>query len=219
MLTQWPAIAFAAPCHVEPVRPSCRPGPRQGGLQSPRALDEPAAPHHVARLGQAGEEPVVRLPPMPSLLQPPDHGEIAGTGADTRGHLHCDDTTHIAMQPQEFMQRLAALVPRPRLHHIRVHGLLARHAKLHAAVLPGTAKKPSERAFQHARRPARMSRARLLKRVFDIDVEHCACGGKPKTIAAIEEPTVIERILTHLGLSAQPPSRTPARRVELPQAA
>jgi len=35
-----------------------------------------------------------------------------------------------------------------------------------------------------------------------------------KIIAAIEEPVVIERILTHLGLSAQPPPRTPARRVE-----
>jgi hypothetical protein len=38
-------------------------------------------------------------------------------------------------------------------------------------------------------------------------------------IAAIEEPTLIERILTHLGLAAQPPPRAPARRVELFQAA
>jgi AmiR/NasT family two-component response regulator len=30
-----------------------------------------------------------------------------------------DGTTHIVMQPREFMQRLAALVPRPRLHLIR----------------------------------------------------------------------------------------------------
>jgi hypothetical protein len=29
-----------------------------------------------------------------------------------------------------------------------------------------------------------------------------------KIIAAIEEPAVIERVLTHLGLSAQPPPRT-----------
>ena len=64
-----------------------------------------------------------------------------------------------------------------------------------------------------------MSWARLLKRVFDIDVERCVCGGKLKIIAAIEEPAVIERILTHLGLSAQPPPRTPARRVDLFQAA
>ena len=67
---------------------------------------------------------------------------------------------------------------------------------------------------------ARMSWARLLKRVFDIDIERCPqCGGHLKIIAAIEEPAVIERILTHLGLCAQPPPRTPARRVELFQAA
>jgi hypothetical protein len=30
-----------------------------------------------------------------------------------------DGTTHIKMSPLEFMQRLAALVPRPRLHLIR----------------------------------------------------------------------------------------------------
>ena len=39
-----------------------------------------------------------------------------------------DGTTHIVMHPQEFMQRLAALVPRPRLHLIRYHGVLAPNA-------------------------------------------------------------------------------------------
>ncbi len=33
-----------------------------------------------------------------------------------------DGTTYIVMSPLEFMQRLAALVPRPRLHLIRFHG-------------------------------------------------------------------------------------------------
>jgi len=37
-------------------------------------------------------------------------------------------TTPIVMQPQEFMQRLATLVPRARLHLIRFHGVLASHA-------------------------------------------------------------------------------------------
>jgi hypothetical protein len=40
------------------------------------------------------------------------------------------------MSPLEFMQRLAALVPRPRLHLIRFHGVLAPHAKLRAAIVP-----------------------------------------------------------------------------------
>ncbi|MFN7344502.1 MAG: transposase, partial [Betaproteobacteria bacterium] len=43
-----------------------------------------------------------------------------------------DGTTHLVMSPLEFMQRLAALVPRPRLHLIRFHGVLAPNARLRA---------------------------------------------------------------------------------------
>ncbi len=62
-------------------------------------------------------------------------------------------------------------------------------------------------------RPHRISWARLLKRVFDIDMQHCPnCGGgELKIIAAILERPVIEKILTHLGLDAQPPPRGRAR--------
>ena len=63
--------------------------------------------------------------------------------------------------------------------------------------------------------PVRITWARLLKRVFDIDIERCACGGKLKLIAVIEEPAVIEKILTHLALSPQPPPRARARRLDL----
>lgn len=59
----------------------------------------------------------------------------------------------------------------------------------------------------------RISWARLLKRVFDIDLRHYPnCGrGELKIIAAILERPVIEKILTHLGLGAQPPPRSLAR--------
>jgi hypothetical protein len=54
-----------------------------------------------------------------------------------------------------------------------------------------------------------MSWARLLKRFFDI--EHCPQGGGDlKILAAIEAPAVIVRILTHLGLPAGAPPRSPA---------
>ena len=54
--------------------------------------------------------------------------------------------------------------------------------------------------------------AKLLKRVFEIDIEHCPnCGGELKIIAAILEQPVIEKILTHLGLQARAPPRSPAR--------
>jgi len=39
------------------------------------------------------------------------------------------------------------------------------------------------------------------KRLFDLDLEHCPhCGGELKVIAAILEPPVIEKVLTHLDL-------------------
>jgi hypothetical protein len=47
-----------------------------------------------------------------------------------------DGTTHLVMSPKEFMQRLAAPVPRPRLHLIRFHGVLAPNARLRAQVVP-----------------------------------------------------------------------------------
>ena len=54
----------------------------------------------------------------------------------------------------------------------------------------------------------------------DIDIEQCPhCGGQLKLIAAIEEPAATQRILTHLGLVAQPSPRVPARRVDMLQAA
>jgi hypothetical protein len=69
-------------------------------------------------------------------------------------------------------------------------------------------------------RPQRISWARLLKRVFDIDLEHCPnCGaGTLKIIAAILERPVIEKILTHLGLDPQPPPKAPAREPGRPHA-
>ena len=46
-----------------------------------------------------------------------------------------DGTSHHVMAPMEFMQRLAALVPKLRLHLIRFHGVLAPNAKLRKAVV------------------------------------------------------------------------------------
>ena len=70
----------------------------------------------------------------------------------------------------EFLEKLMALVPRPRINLIRFHGILAPHAQLRAMVVP-----------------------------------------KPPEIAAIEDPRVIEKILSHIGLPIKPPKLMPAR--------
>ena len=76
------------------------------------------------------------------------------------------------------MQPLAALVPRPRSHLIRFHGVLAPNAKLRCEIFPSPPDHASEHLTDDAHAqgaPARMSWAGLLKRVFDI--EHCPNYG------------------------------------------
>ena len=56
-----------------------------------------------------------------------------------------------------------------------------------------------------------MTWAQRLKRVFHIDIETCSkCGGAARVIACIEDPVVIDKILTHLNLN------TPAGQAPLP---
>jgi hypothetical protein len=91
------------------------------------------------------------------------------------------------------MARLAALVPTPRMHLTRYHGVLAPHSQYRAAVRPahrgrGAAKPPVSGADPAKPSPPRhvaMSWARRLKRVFGVQIESCArCGGELKIIAA-----------------------------------
>ena len=102
--------------------------------------------------------------------------------------------------------------------------MLAPNAKLRALVVPQGPPAQAQAATRVAAaaecevqtvqaRPHRISWARLLKRVFDIDKRHCPnCGaGELKIIAAILERPVIEKFLTHLGLDPQPPPRGRAR--------
>jgi hypothetical protein len=51
-----------------------------------------------------------------------------------------------------------------------------------------------------------------MRRVFSIDVLACAgCGGRLRFIATIEDPPIVTKILTHLGLPTERSPLTPAR--------
>jgi hypothetical protein len=64
----------------------------------------------------------------------------------------------------------------------------------------GAAKQPvADQVQPPTPRHVAMSWARRLKCVFGIQIARCArCGGKLKSIASIEEPEVIAKILSHL---------------------
>jgi hypothetical protein len=124
-----------------------------------------------------------------------------------------DGTTHVVFEPLDFLARLAALVPRPRVNLTRFHGVLAPNARWRGAVTPsgrgrggraggrGADGQVEGEAPEPAKRQA-VTWAQRLKRVFRLEIERCArCGGPMKVIAAIEDPAVVERILRHVGES------------------
>ena len=115
-----------------------------------------------------------------------------------------DGTTQVAFDPVDFMARLAALVPKPRVNLTRYHGVLAPNHRWRGKVTPARRGKALKKAANTeprtpAERHAAMTWAQRLKRVFNIDVEICGhCGGTVKVIACIEEREAIDRILAHL---------------------
>jgi hypothetical protein len=109
----------------------------------------------------------------------------------------------------------------------RYHGVLAPNYKYRKQIIPQQKITPDLKIVEPDSKPdplaeakskekqnakKRIKWAQLLKRVFNIDIETCTrCGGKVKIIAAIEDPTVIKKILDHLGLNSTPPKWTSAR--------
>ena len=113
-------------------------------------------------------------------------------------HPFGDGTTHVVLDPIDFIARLAALVPRPRAHLTRYHGVFAPNFKHRHRIIPNPVHQSAREP--HASRPAPMSWMQRLKRVFHVDIEHCGvCGGTLRVIACIETPELIEKILTHLA--------------------
>ena len=115
-----------------------------------------------------------------------------------------DGTTHVIFKPLDFISRLAALVPKPRVNLTRYHGVFAPNSHHRAWVTParrGRGNKATVAASEATpvARHAAMSWAQRLKRVFNIDIETCSvCGGSMNVIACVEDPLVIKKILTHV---------------------
>ena len=106
-----------------------------------------------------------------------------------------DGSTHIVLEPLDFIARLAALVPRPRLNLTRFHGVFAPNCKHRECVVPK--RKPRHEKPDEPLAP--LTWMQRLKRVFAIDIETCPkCGGTLRVIACIENPDVIATILEHI---------------------
>ena len=112
-----------------------------------------------------------------------------------------DGTTHVLFEPHDFIARLAALVPRPRSHLLRYHGLFAPRARRRQLVVPRRPARARAAGSDEAPSPptAPMNWMARLQRVFALDISRCPkCAGEVRVIAIVTEPHVIVRILDHL---------------------
>ncbi len=146
--------------------------------------------------------------------------------------------TDVAFEPTEFLRKLAALMPPPRSHHVRYFGVFAARSGVHHQVRALVPPPPSaasclqgepgtHRADPHApggpgpeddrtdpdeSKRRRIAWAKLLSRVFGIDVETCPrCAGPMKILAFVTEPRSLSRLLTHAGLPTDIPPIASAR--------
>ena len=133
-----------------------------------------------------------------------------------------DGRTDLALTPLELIDRLAALIPPPRLHRHRYHGVLAPNAPLRAAVTAlarESAATPDQPAVAqplagegHWRSPARYLWAMLIARIYETFPLSCPqCGTQMHLIAFVTETASVTRILEHIGESTRPPVLSPAR--------
>jgi hypothetical protein len=68
-----------------------------------------------------------------------------------------DGTTHLILQPLDFLARLASLVPKPRVNLTRYHGILAPHAR-ERPLFTAVGRRAAHKA-EHTRTPAERRRA------------------------------------------------------------
>jgi hypothetical protein len=131
-----------------------------------------------------------------------------------------DGTHAVLLDPMDFIARLCALVPPPRFHMLRYHGVLAARSSVRADVVPGR-RAPEPPAQLVLFGPAELgplepppptSRhpwAWLLKRVFAVDVQRCPrCEGDMRIVTIATEPDDIAQVL-HGRARAPPRARPP----------
>ncbi len=110
-----------------------------------------------------------------------------------------DGTRPLLLSPMELLEKLAALVPPPRFHLLRYHGVLAPRARARDRIVP--AQPVAEPSAADASTSAaacghRLRWATLLARVFSSDLSECAaCGGRLRIVAALTDPTSIRTYL------------------------
>jgi hypothetical protein len=126
----------------------------------------------------------------------------------------------LVLTPVELLRKLATLIPPPRKHSIRFHGVFAPNSSWRKDIVPvvatapvaGTPNPEEELATAKLPLPSRIPWAELFRRVFKADVLSCArCTGRMRVIAYLSDGESVSAVLKHLKLPTTGPPIAPAR--------
>ncbi len=153
------------------------------------------------------------------MLRPPLSDDRLSHREDGRVALQLktpwrDGTVALLFTPEQFVARLAALVPRPGKNLVRYQGVLAPKARDRAEIVAAARAagddggEPPKALVAPVPPKARTGRYllwhELLRRVFEIDVLCCPkCGGRLRLLSTVHNGFSARRYLQ--GVSAQSP--------------
>jgi hypothetical protein len=122
-----------------------------------------------------------------------------------------DGTRAIEFTGLQLIEKLVAIIPQPKIHLTRFHGVLAPHSNHRSRIVPNPVPTVASCSHEEKEKPKkpRLKWAQLLKRVFKVDMENCPCGGKLQFVAAIMNSASIQKILEHERLEYYIPDFDP----------
>jgi hypothetical protein len=144
------------------------------------------------------------------MLRPPFAHDAVQALPDGRVRVHFkapwrSGAAHAEMSPDKFLARLCGLVPPPGFHMTRYFGVFANRHHLRARIIPPAVVPAPEQqltlglasadddddddAPASSPSPSRIGWAKLLARVFALDVTICRkCGGRMRVLEVVDNP-------------------------------
>ena len=206
--------AGAKPVRLQDGRPWVPPQQERAGKALGFVLD---AQVRVSAHNRLHRERLCRYLLRPPLAKCRLHETLDGKYAFELKTPWSDGTRLIFFSGEEFIARLTALVPPPRMHMVHYFGVLAPNAKLRKLIVPEA---PEEEdldpcghsiAYEQITTGKTVRRrwipwATMLLKVFAVDVLACPnCQGRMQRISWITQPRVITAILACMEARVRPP--------------
>ncbi len=106
--------------------------------------------------------------------------------------------TALVLDPLEWIRRITNQIPAPRSHLVRYYGAYANRCRARYRDTEGEGVAPADELEAPKPRRSRASWARLLRRVFEVELTCPRCGVDLAVVSIITEPETVDRILAHV---------------------